>query len=67
MIAALKKFFRKEEVDNIRNIIINHGVIIPEEIETGKELEGGGAGGEWNFRKNSMWKFQGLIEREEGV
>ena len=64
MIAALKKFFRKEEVDNIRNIIINHGVIIPEEIETGKELEGGG---EWNFRKNSMWKFQGLIEREEGV
>ena len=25
MIAALKKFFRKEEVDNIRNIIINKG------------------------------------------
>ena len=66
MIAALKKFFRKEEVDDIRNIIINHGVIIPEEIETGKE--GGGAGGRvWNFQKNSMWKFQGLIEREEGV
>ena len=55
-------------MDNIRNIIINHGVIIPEEIETGKELEGGGGGGgEWNFRKNSMWKLQGLIEREEGV
>ena len=64
MIAALKKFFRKEEVDNIRNIIINHGVIIPEEIETGKE---GGGGRVWNFQKNSMWKFQGLIEREEGV
>ena len=64
MIAALKKFFRKEEVDNIRNIIINHGVIIPEEIETGKE---GGEGRVWNFQKNSMWKFQGLIEREEGV
>ena len=46
MIAALKKFFRKEEVDNIRNIIINHGVIIPEEIETGKEGGGGGGGGE---------------------
>ena len=44
MIAALKKFFRKEEVDNIRNIIINHGVIIPEEIETGKEGGGGGYG-----------------------
>ena len=43
MIAALTKFFRKEEVDNIRNIIINHGVIIPEEIETGKE--GGGEEG----------------------
>ena len=64
MIAALKKFFRKEEVDNIRNIIINHGVIIPEEIETGKE---GGGRRVWNFQKNSMWKFQGLIEREEGV
>lgn len=45
MIAALKKFFWKEEMDNIRNIIINHGVIIPEEIETGKELEGGGGCG----------------------
>ena len=44
MIAALKKFFRKEEVDDIRNIIINHGVIIPEEIETGKERGGRGEG-----------------------
>ena len=51
MIAALKKFFRKEEVDNIRNIIINHGVIIPEEIETGKE--GGGGGGYGTSKKIS--------------
>ena len=57
MIAALKKFFRKEEVDNIRNIIINHGVIIPEEIETGKE--GGGGGGYGTSKKIACGNSRG--------
>ena len=59
MIAALKKFFRKEEVDNIRNIIINHGVIIPEEIETGTELEGGGQGGNGTSEKKACGNSRG--------
>lgn len=59
MIAALKKFFRKEEVDNIRNIIINHGVIIPEEIETGKEGGGGGGGGYGTSKKIACGNSRG--------